>query len=68
MRGGVVEFWGGVVVGRWLVWGVEGGEWVWGGGLGGLGSCDGAGCVGGMRTGRLNVWVVDFVGRGEECG
>jgi hypothetical protein len=47
---------------------VEERELVRGGGLGGLGSCNGAGGVGGVRAGCLKVWVVDFVGRGEECG
>jgi len=65
LGGGIVEFWGRDVVEGWLVRGVEERELVQGGGLG---SCDGTGSVGGMRVGRLIVWVVDFVGRGEECG
>ena len=66
LKCGVMEFWWRFVVKGWLVWGVEGRELVRGGGLWGLGSCDGAGGVGGMRAGGLHVWVVDFVGRGEE--
>ena len=63
-----MEFRGRFVMEGWLVWGVEERELVRGVGLGGLGSCDGTGSVGGVRAGRLDVWVVDFVGRGEERG
>ncbi len=66
-----MEFCGRFVMEGWLVWGVEERGLVRGGGLGGLGSCNGAGGVGGVggvRVEGLNVWVVDFVGRGKECG